>query len=53
MGWGAVRDHSGTFLLSCNEGMYSYPTRELAEGLAIRPALMVLKDHGFQIIVVV
>jgi ribonuclease HI len=54
MGWGAVfRDHCGAFILSCSEGLTGFPTLEMAEALAIRRALSVSKERGFQKIILV
>ncbi|KAK1615141.1 hypothetical protein QYE76_020658 [Lolium multiflorum] len=54
MGWGAVfRDHCGAFILSCSEGLTGFPTPEMAEALAIRRALSVSKERGFQKIILV
>ena len=54
MGWGAVlRDHMGNFLLSCCEGLAEFLALELAEGLAIRRALIVSKDNGYMKLVLV
>jgi hypothetical protein len=54
MGWAAVfRDHCGAFILSCSEGLTGFPTPEMAEALAIRRALSVSKEHGFQKIILV
>jgi hypothetical protein len=48
MGWGAVlRDHNGGFILCYNDGIDEFPSLELAEGLAIRRVLVVLKEHGY------
>jgi ribonuclease HI len=54
MGCGAVfRDHKGQFLLSFSEGMSGYPAPEMAEAIAVRRALTVSRDKGFQKIVIV
>jgi ribonuclease HI len=49
IGWDAVlRDHTGAFISSCSEGLSDFHDPEIAEGLAIRKALPVLSNHGFQ-----
>ena len=49
MGWGAVlRDHDGKVILSCSESLDGCPSPELAESLAVRRALAVLRDRGFR-----
>jgi ribonuclease HI len=54
MGWGAVfRNHDGAFVLSCSEGLNGFPAPELAEALAVRSALYMAKDRGFQKLVLV
>jgi hypothetical protein len=48
MVWGAVLcDHNGGFILSYNEGIDDFPLPKLTEGLSIRGALVILKDHGY------
>jgi ribonuclease HI len=54
MGWGAVlRDHTGTFLFSCAEGLDGLPVPELAEAIAARSALTMARDKGFQKVIMV
>jgi ribonuclease HI len=51
MGWGAVfRDHEGSFLLAASEGLSGSPCPEMAEALAVRGALQVAAEKGFQYI---
>lgn len=45
MGWGALRDNNGAFILSCSEGLQGLPNPELAEGLAIPCALVADIKH--------
>jgi hypothetical protein len=48
MGWGAVLcDHNGGFILSYNEHIDDFPLPKLTEGLSIRRALVIVKDHGY------
>jgi hypothetical protein len=52
MGWGAVvRDHTGSILLACNEGVDGITAPELAEAIAVRQALSITRDKGFQKII--
>ena len=52
MGWGAViRDHLGALKLACSEGLAGITSPEIAEAVAIRNALMVSKDNGFNDII--
>jgi ribonuclease HI len=54
MGWDAVfRDHQGIFKLAAPEGMQGSPVPEQAEAVAIRNALRVAADRGFQDIILV
>uniref|UniRef100_A0ACD5VMN9 Uncharacterized protein n=1 Tax=Avena sativa TaxID=4498 RepID=A0ACD5VMN9_AVESA len=49
MGWGAVvRDHTGSLLFACNEGVEGITAPELAEAIAVRRALSITRDKGFQ-----
>jgi ribonuclease HI len=52
MGWGAVvRDHTGSVLLACNEGVDGITAPEMAEAVAVRQALSITRDKGFQKII--
>jgi hypothetical protein len=54
MGWGSViRDHRGTFLLSCSKGVPDFPEPEMAEAMAARNAMAMAKDWGFSKVVLV
>ncbi|KAI4995184.1 hypothetical protein ZWY2020_035087 [Hordeum vulgare] len=51
MGWGALmRDHHGSFMMACNEGIAGIVAPELAEAMAARRALEVSRDNGFRCI---
>jgi hypothetical protein len=54
MGWGSVVwDHKSTFLLSCSEGVPGFLELEMAQAVAARNALAMVKDRGFSKVVLV
>jgi hypothetical protein len=43
--------HTGSILLACNEGVEGITAPELAEAIAVRQAMLITRDKGFQKII--